>query len=95
MPGYGTHRTLGAGEEASGGSPGDWDVETGAVEAPGGRWPGAPQALVGEGMTAAVIVAPLLWREGWQENKNQARGVSSRRLSHGAGSLHRARTQTP
>lgn len=75
MPGYGTHRTLGAGEQALGGSPGGWEVETGTVEAPGGRWRGAPQALAGEGMTAVVTVAPLPWREGWEETKG-TRGLA-------------------
>lgn len=74
MPGYGTYRTPGAGEEASGGSLGGWEVETGAVEAPGGRWPGAPQALAGEVMTVVVTLASLPWREGWEETKSWTPG---------------------
>lgn len=78
MPGYCTHQTLGAGEEASGGSPGGWEVETGAVEALGGRWLGAPQALAGEAMMVVMTVTPPPWREGWEQTKSWAPGVSSR-----------------
>lgn len=77
---YGTHQTLGARREASGESLGGWEVEMGAGEAPGGRWPGAPQALAGEGMMVAVTVTLLPWQEGWEQTKSWA--SSSVRLSH-------------
>ena len=77
---YGTHQTPGAGGEASGESLGGWEVEMRAGEAPGGRWPGAPQALAGERMMVAVTVTLLPWQEGWEQTKSWA--SSSVRLSH-------------
>ena len=69
---YSTHQTPGAGGGASEGPLGHCKVQTGAEEAPWGKWPEAPQALVGEGAVMVVIVTSLLWREGWEQTKSWA-----------------------
>lgn len=77
---YSTHQTPGASGQASEGSLGGCKVQTGAEEAPWGKWPGTPQAPVREGTVMVVTVAPLPWREGWEQTKSWA--SSSVWLSH-------------